>query len=173
MFMEVETLHRFSVLEGLRIAVEIERNGERFYREVKGMARSSDAAAQIEALREQEEKHVAIFARMYREMAEKVEEEPSLVFDEETNAYLSAIAAEVVSPGGVLAALSRERPKHLAGVLVAAMNTEKDSILFYMELADAANDPLAREAFRAIIEEEKKHLVTLQAMLEEIGGELL
>ena len=91
------------------------------------------------------------------------EDEP---YDLETSSYLSAIAAEIVFPGGVLASMMNRRLETVRDVLLHAIGSEKDSLLFYMELLlDTKNEQTA-QVLRAIISEEKRHLVDLQQLLE-------
>ena len=68
---------------------------------------------------------------MLSEVEDEGEEES---YDAEANAFLSAVAAEVVFPGGVLASLMNRRLETVRDVLLYAIGSEKDSLLFYMEM---------------------------------------
>ena len=155
-------VHEFSDREALRIAEEIERKGERFYRMALGVARGGPAQALMEMLRAQEEMHAARFAQMRATLPEDEEE----TYDAEANAFLSAIAAEVVFPGGVLASLMNRRLETVRDVLLYAISSEKDSLLFYMEMLLKTKNEACKRTLTAIIEEEKKHLYDLQQLLE-------
>lgn len=158
-------VHQFSDKEALRIAAEIERKGERFYRMAQGVAKGGAASGLLEMLRAQEEAHAAKFERMLDQISDD-EEDAEEAYDLEANAFLSAIAAEVVFPGGVLASLMDRRLETVRDILLHAIASEKDSILFYMEmLLETRNDDY-KQVFRDIIAEEKKHLYDLQQLLE-------
>lgn len=94
------------------------------------------------------------------------DEEDEEGYDMEANAFLSAIASEVVFPGGVLASLMNRQLETVRDVLMHAIGSEKDSILFYMEMLMETKDASFASVFREIINEEKRHLCDLQRLLE-------
>lgn len=53
----------------------------------------------------------------------------------------------------------------LPAILSTAIESEKNSILFYSELKELTGDPASREAFASIISQEKAHLAKLQQQL--------
>ena len=53
--------HVFTDLEGLRIAVEMERRGEAFYRRAAKISKSPETVALLESLAEDEKRHNAEF----------------------------------------------------------------------------------------------------------------
>lgn len=157
--------HTFSDLEGIRIAVEMERRGESFYRRAARVSRSAETVALLNALAGDEQNHRAEFERLYaREAAAGLSDVP---YDDETNAYLTAIAAEVVFPQGLMGLKDAgfENPR---AVLLQAIASEKDSILFYGELQSRANDPHAQAVFAEISRQERGHLFRLQRQLEQL-----
>lgn len=152
-------VHKFSDVEGLRIAMEMERRGEDFYSRAAKVSRSEDTVALLLALAHDEKLHGLEFKRLHDcacERLGKCEE----VYDDETNAYLSAIAADVVFPSGLMALrqVGFENPK---AVLTNAIDSEKDSILFYTELALHAHEEEARATFMEITRQERGHLARL------------
>ena len=157
--------HVFSDLEGIRIAIEMERRGESFYRRAARVSRSPQTVELLNALAGDEQVHRAEFERLY--IAESEAGLSDAAYDDETNAYLTAIAAEVVFPQG-LVGLKQEGFDNPAGVLRSAIASEKDSILFYTELQERASDPHAREIFMEIARQERGHMFRLQRQLERI-----
>ena len=157
--------HVFSDLEGLRIAVEMERRGEDFYRRAEKVSRSPQTVALLKSLGNDERLHGREFQRLY-ELADARKNvcEP---YDDETNAYLSAIAADIVFPGGLMA-LRQAGFEDPRAVLTAAIESEKDSILFYTELAAHARDAEARLTFEEITRQERGHLARLLNQLAAI-----
>ena len=158
--------HVFSDLEGIRIAIEMERRGESFYRRAARVSRSPETVALLEALAGDEQVHRAEFERLYA--AESDAGLSDAAYDDETNAYLTAIAAEVVFPQGLMG-LRDEGFENPAGVLRSAIASEKDSILFYTELQGRTSDPHARDIFNEIARQERGHLFRLQKQLEMIA----
>lgn len=158
--------HEFSDLEGIRIAVEMERRGESFYRRAARVSRSAEAVELLEALARDEQAHRAEFERL----AEGRSELSDAAYDDETNAYLTAIAAEVVFPQGLMG-LREAGFENPAAVLRSAIASEKDSILFYTELRERSADERAREVFSEIARQERGHLYRLQKQLEQINNQ--
>ena len=157
-------MHVFSDVEGLRIAVEIERRGEDFYRRAAKVSRNRETVALLNALAGDEVLHGREFQRLYELACSRTggcEPEP---YDSETSAYLTAIAAEVVFPGGLMA-LRQTGFADPRAVLTAAIESEKDSILFYHELAACARDAEARAVFLEIARQERGHLARLMGRL--------
>lgn len=158
--------HTFSDLEGIRIAIEMERRGESFYRRAAKVSRSAETIALLNALAGDETNHRAEFERLYRREAEGGLSEEA--YDDETNAYLTAIAAEVVFPEGLMG-LKDAGFEDPVAVLMSAIASEKDSILFYTELQGCTADAHARGVFCEIARQERGHLFRLQRQLELIS----
>lgn len=157
--------HVFSDLEGIRIAIEMERRGENFYRRAARVSRSAETVELLEALAGDEQAHRAEFERLYT--AESDAGLSDAAYDDEANAYLTAVAAEVIFPQGLMG-LRDEGFENPAAVLRSAIASEKDSILFYTELQGHTSDPHARDVFGEIARQERGHLFRLQRQLERI-----
>ena len=157
--------HVFSDLEGIRIAIEMERRGENFYRRAARVSRSAETVELLEALAGDEQAHRAEFERLYA--AESDAGLSDAAYDDEANAYLTAVAAEVIFPQGLMG-LRDEGFENPAGVLRSAIASEKDSILFYTELQERTSDPHAGEVFMEIARQERGHMFRLQRQLEHI-----
>ena len=159
-------IHVFSDLEGIRIAAEMERRGESFYRRAAKVSKSEQTVSMLLSLARDEQMHRAEFERLY------IEEEKNgmskKAYDDETNAYLTAIAAEVVFPKGLVALMDSGFEDPVA-VLRYAIASEKDSIMFYTELMVHASDDHARDVFCEITRQERAHLYRLQRQLSQIS----
>ena len=154
----------FSDVEGLRIAVEMERRGEDFYRRAARVSRTQETVSLLNALADDETMHCREFQRLHDIACARKEEHGEEVYDDETNAYLTAIAAEIVFPQGLMG-LRSEGFENPQAVLMHAINSEKDSILFYSELKERAADEDARKVFDEIIRQERGHMFRLQRQL--------
>ena len=155
--------HVFSDLEGIRIAIEMERRGESFYRRAAKVSKSEDTVQMLLSLAADEMHHKAEFERLYK--AESEAGMSDKAYDDETNAYLTAIAAEVVFPKGLMV-LREVGFENAEAVLQHAIASEKDSILFYGELSDRTPDEHAKKVFAEIMRQEKGHMFRLQRNLE-------
>lgn len=165
----------FNDLEGLRIAVEMEKRGEDFYRRAARVSRVPETASMLAALADDEVLHGREFQRLHDAACADCGEDMAQAYDAETDAYLSAIAADIVFPGGLMAlrgsiaAECMEDGRGLSlsprAVLLHAIDSEKDSILFYTELAGCARSAGARATFLEIARQEHGHLARLMNRL--------
>ena len=160
--------HVFSDLEGIRIAIEMERRGESFYRRAARVSRSAQAVELLEALAGDEQLHRMEFEKLYA--SESGARLSDAAYDDETNAYLTAIAAEVIFPRG-LVGLKDAGFENPAAVLMSAIASEKDSILFYTELQERTSDPHAKDVFAEIARQERGHMFRLQRQLGRVTNE--
>ncbi len=147
--------------EALRIAMEIERKGAEYYTLMLDVAADARERQVIVRLLKQEEEHLHAFHAMYEAVISQHDDEGETRFDEDTNAYLAAVAEGVVAPGEAM-----EKPASMREALAQAVRSEKDSILFYQELAHTARNQDARTTFLRILKEEKAHLGALQGLME-------
>ena len=155
-------LHVFSDLEGVRIAMEMERRGESFYRRAAKVSKDPETVDMLLHLAADEQNHREQFERLYKQA--QGSGVSSAAYDDETNAYLTAIAAEIVFPQGLMG-LRSEGFENPEAVLMHAINSEKDSILFYSELKEHSADDDARKVFDEIIRQERGHMFRLQRQL--------
>lgn len=156
--------HVFSDLEGLRIAIEMERRGEAFYRRAARISRDADTIALLNTLAGDEQVHAARFQALYDAECARDAAGCDAAYDPEVCAYLSAIAADIIFPGGLMA-LRQTGFESPEAVVFAAIQSEKDSILFYTELAGCARDAHARSIFLEIARQEREHMLRLQKIL--------
>ena len=156
--------HVFSDLEGLRIAVEMERRGEAFYRRAAKISKSPETVNLLNQLVEDEKRHGAEFQRLYDLESQRLSGDPK-DYDPETSAYLSAIAADIIFPSGLMA-LKQVGFENPEAVLLHAISSEKDSVLFYTELAQLCQDEQARSVFTEIARQERNHMAWLQRQLQ-------
>ena len=159
------SVHSFSDAEGLRIAIEMEKRGEAFYRKSARISKNPETVKVFEQLAADEEIHRVEFEKLIKRTKVSQEE-----YDPETSAYLNAIAADVVFSEGLMA-LRRTGFETPEGALMEAIRSEKDSVMFYTELRDRAFDKEAQQMFDEIIRQEKRHLRTLQLRLANLISE--
>ncbi len=157
--------HSFSDLEGLRIAVEMERRGVEFYRRAARLTKSLHIVKMLEELAAEEEGHQREFSKLMENQCACRSAEAAVCYSGETSAYLSAIAADIVFTGGLMEVGRRGGFDSLPAILTTAIDSEKNSILFYSELRDLTGDPDTQQAFGSVISQEKVHLAKLQQQL--------
>lgn len=160
-------LDQINELEALRIAVEIEENGYEFY--TKAIERVSDMEAKglFQRLAREEKAHAARFQAIYdKYLADNPTGSDEYIYDPEVSSYLKAISMSAVFPPAGEIDDVIEQITDLYDVLDLALQVEKDSILYYSELAVHAKNPAAKSAFSALISEERKHVIDIQRLLD-------
>lgn len=150
---------RFNDKEGLRIAADMEKRGYTFYTHAMRLAKSDTVIALLKRLADDEKVHYRAFV----DLMEKTEEDD---YDEVSGAYLNAIAAEIAFPGGLMKLGMENGFDDPVKILLHGIQSEKDSILFYAEMARKAVNEEVKRSFREIIREEVKHLKELTEELE-------
>lgn len=133
--------------EALYIACEMERRAIRMYeRGAMVCAHLSRLLAQFEA---EERNHLSRFKEMGASLAPESRSEEGLV--------LSAYAAQVLFPGGLMEAERENAFADAASFLNYAAAQEAQAIKAYREFAARCRDESARQMFLAIAGEETAH----------------
>jgi rubrerythrin len=157
----------FSGKEILEMAVRIEENGERFYTQAAGAAKTERLKELFSFLADEEKKHIAYFKEMKRQA-----EGPRTIFDpyiEEAGLYLKAVAdTEVFTRPDEGESLAQQVSDEKEALDIA-IDMEKESLLFYYEFIKGV-----RESDRSILDrliiEEKVHLKKLMGLKKELFG---
>jgi len=156
----------FSDLEGLRIAVDIETRGQEFYRQAHSYAKKIEHKNLFLLLMNEEVQHKEKFTELYQKIkAQKEAVADEYLFDPETSRYLTVLSEGHVFPEENKAAKKIAELDTIGAILNVAMQAEKDSILFYDELARNAKFEEARQIFTLLKQEEQTHVVKLREMI--------
>lgn len=162
------TQKTFNDLEALNIAIDIEKRGERFYSLAVPLAPGIEVKSMLVNLAEQERDHAVMFQAIYNEALNKKNDfDDSYLFDPEVAAYLWAMSESTIFPTDEEQLQIIDSLQSVADILSVGIQAEKDSILFYTEMVINSKYTEAKEAFRRLIREEKKHLIDLQTKLNE------
>jgi len=143
----------------LEMAQRIEENGARFYRKAAEQA-EGPARDLLLALAEDEDEHRDTFAAMRRDLAQR--EDIAATFDPDDQAvrYLQSIAdGHVFDLADPSQEIRGDEP--LDDILARALESEKDSIVFYLGLRDLMPEALGRGRLEAVIAEEMRHITRL------------
>ena len=157
----------FSDLEGLRIAVDMEARGRDFYKAAYEKADNQYHKALFQRLMNEEINHYEQFSKLYNKIKEsKGADSADYLFDPESSKYLTVLAEPHIFPKDKAKVLPEL--KNTADILKAAIQDEKDSILFYDALAKCAKFEETRNVFNLLKAEEQVHVVKLRAMLDNL-----
>lgn len=157
-------------LEVLKLAENIEDEGYRFYTGMADAFHNTELAEAFRRLADAEENHRALFRKIYDQiLASKKPYDDAYLYDPDVERYLRLLVETSVFPRGETALRELGPVKSLQEVLNIAIRAEKDSILFFAEIAGNAQSDATREVALKIIEEEKGHLHDLSQALAGIS----
>ena len=144
----------------------MEARGGSFYQRAARVTSSEAAREMMKSLAADEAVHQSEFIRLHDQVLAKKEAKEA--YDETTSAYLTALAADIVFPGG-LSQLSRDGGlESVEAILRTAIQSEEDSIAFYETVARATKDASTRAIFEEIAAQERAHKRKLCAMKETV-----
>ena len=149
----------FNADDVFEMAEQLERNGARFYQNSAASVEGEEAKKLLVKLANMELDHEKIFKQMRSDLA--AAEKQSTVFDPEGDAilYLRALADTRVFFQKEIDTTS------LREILKAAIEAEKDSIVFYLGMKEMVPEKLGRERLDEIIKEEMSHIRMLSKEL--------
>lgn len=156
----------FSMQEVIEMAVTTERSGQAFYQSASKLARKNNLKELFQCLAEEEEKHLKTFQDFYDTLKKKAEITPYNW--EEAKLYLEALVDSkfFASPEKAIN-LVKEAEDELE-VIYAAIDFEKDTLLFFYQILDMMRSQ-EQELVKRIIEQEKKHIQRLSAMKSKLS----
>jgi rubrerythrin len=161
----------FNADEVFRIAEQIERNGAEFYNRVADKTSESVRRFFLD-LSSMEKGHEKIFAAMRSKLTDADRQSGTFDPEGETMNYLMVLAG-----GGVFDEKARKAFDSIEGLqgdaameaaLKAALDLEKDTVVFFLGLKDLVPDRLGREKLDSILKEEMKHIRLLGGRLSSI-----
>jgi rubrerythrin len=157
-------LFPFNAGEVFKIALRLEEKGSRFYEAAAAKPFSAEIRDLFQKLAKAEKGHQALLTGLLAKVppAGPTVWEP----DNELDQYLKMMADQHVFSRGQ-AELDRqiESLTDFSQALVLAMSFEKDTIVFFLELMSAADNPESREQMKKLVDEERGHLRRLARFL--------
>ena len=146
----------FSITEIIEIAVQLEKNGEKVYREAIGKSKNIEMDDLLLRIAEEELEHIDWFLNLKNEI-EKSQDRPQV---KEMDASLidDLIGKQTFSLADVDFS-QVENSEHLIDIFI---EFEKDTILFYEMLKTFLVDEQTIEHLEKIIQEESSHIEKLE-----------
>ena len=151
------TISDFSSIQAYKIAVKMESDGIDFYRDLLRQVRDVETQHEIEFLIEQEKSHLEIFQGLLN----RVKQAQDDAFEEDD--IVEYIKSRIFDVSQEKEKAQKMEHRHTA--LEEALDMERRSIVFYDGCLAQAKESQAKEAFKKIIEEEKKHLSKFSDLL--------
>ena len=149
----------FNADDIFEMAEQIERNGVAFYKTASENVADPQSKKLLTELSQMEEQHAKFYASMRATLSEK--EKTVTVFDPENEGvqYLRALADTRVFFEKTI------NMKSMKDILKAAIEAEKDSIVFYLGMKDVVPEGMGKSRIDAIIKEEMGHIRLLSKEL--------
>jgi rubrerythrin len=147
--------------EIIEIAIRLEESGEAFYNAVAEKAATAGVKALFEDLAIQEQYHRRAFQQMGRDVVQFALSPEQW---DEFQAYTGALLQQsfFAKPDNALNLAAQAEDERSA--LQAALDFEKEAMLFFYELQNAVRGP-GQQTVERIIQEEKQHIRRLSAIL--------
>jgi rubrerythrin len=155
----------FNADEIFEMAESIERDAARFYRQAVKIAADKKTKQMFLDLAKMEDKHLATFQEMRKELGAGEREETVFDPDNEAAMYLQTMAKGHGWEG------KRNLTENLTGnekiedILKIALETEHNSVVFYSGLKELVPPRAGRDKVEAIIKEELGHIAVLNQQL--------
>lgn len=159
----------FKANEIIQAAVEIETKGEAMYTKLMDRAEGEFVKKTFEFLRDEEKRHKALFSDMLSQLGDI--ELPAGSNQEEYASYLTDLINTHVLIGGSRngnwGENVQDRLKTDEDALRFAMQFERDTILFFMEMEKMVPDT-EKTKVQACADEERRHLRKLASMFDSL-----
>jgi rubrerythrin len=141
----------FTIKDIIDLAVQIEKNGERFFRQARERVDSGAVRQALDWMAEDEACHGRWFARLGRRMTER-----------DANPHLAEVGRQILTDflGEQSFSLTPENLKRvgsLKALLQLVQEFERDTVLFYQLLGAAIEASEDVEQLARIVEEERRH----------------
>ncbi len=158
-------IYGFNAKEVFQMAIEIERNGYRFYQKAQDLVDDTDVKDVFARLATDEIEHEKRFIALKSQLPESAKQSTVWDPDNETDQYLQMMAGmHVFGPHTTLDDALGDI-ENAVGALKLAIQFEKDSITFFLAMQDATEEKKGRELIGQLVEEEKGHLKKLSIEL--------
>ncbi|HUT30494.1 MAG TPA: ferritin family protein [Sedimentisphaerales bacterium] len=156
----------FTADEIFEMAEQIERNGAEYYREAARNASDKDIKQMLLSMAAMEDGHLQTFEQMRKELSGREKEPISFDPDNQGTMYLQAMADARGMEGRISPAKKLTGNESTKEVLDIAINSEKDSVVFYLNLKDLVPVRAGRQKVEEIIMEELSHITSLLRKLK-------
>ena len=151
--------NEFNAKDIFEIAIKIEQNGAKFYRDAAKQTKEETHKQFLLELASMEDDHEKTFINLQKEL--KNNEIFSTTFDpdDENILYLKALADTRVF-------FEKEQPDNsFQSILTTAIQAEKDSIVFYLGMKELVPAKLGQSKIDTIIKEEMGHIKLIAGKL--------
>ena len=151
----------FNAAEILEMAIQIERNGAKFYRTAGTNATDPSIKSLFDELAAMEVQHQATFSNILKEVTAKGTTAAVFDPDEQGALYLRAMVDGKVFDIKTDPSSKLTGKESLGQILNIAIGLEKESIVFYVGIKEMIREKSDKEHIDRIIREEMGHITIL------------
>jgi len=159
----------FNANEILEMAEEIETNGAKFYRQAAKSASDKRTKQMLLDMAAMEDGHLKTYHEIRKGLSQWEKEETIFDPDNQSVKYLQAMADARGYEGKITPSKELTGSETIKEILDIALNSEKESALFYLGLKDLVPERAGREKVENIILEELSHITTLLQQLKALN----
>ncbi len=150
----------FSLKDIIDIAVQIEQNGERVYRNAAGNVNDPSLRSILKWLADEEARHIKWFEALKTTVSDDGD------FPEQGKMGKELLQDAVGAHSFTLEDFDFSSMEKIEDLLGLAIEFEKDTALFYKMLQPLIEDQKTLEQLHAVIQEEENHALRLKTFLE-------
>ena len=154
---------QFSLAESIKMAVDLEKNGRKFYLEAAEKTQNDSGKRIFKMLADEEALHLATFQTMMTQM-EEVEDWKELV-----KGYPKARKIPVFDNLAPASKVTKARSDEMSALRIA-MGQEQKAIEFFENVVKKTEDEIAQKVFQFVLEQEEVHYTLLQAEYDSIAN---
>ncbi len=158
----------FSADEVYEMGMDIEKNGEAYYRKAAELAKDEAIKAIFVDLMEQEMEHYKTFKELRESLSGKSTAPTVADPEDQSYLYLNALVKSRLFSNEHEAEALATKVKDEMEALRAAMSFEKDTILFFLSMKDMVSDEKGKSEIDRLINEEHKHVVRISKAIDEL-----
>ncbi len=161
-------IYGFNANEIFQIAIDIEGNGKHFYEKSMDLVDDPNVKELLAFLAQEEAEHIKTFTELKARLPKAATEDTIWDPENEMNRYLQMMADMHVFRSDFDVEKELSQVKNPEDVLKLGIQFEKDSIIFFLTMQDAAGEKEGRELIGQLVNEEKKHLNKLSLELRKL-----
>ena len=159
----------FNADEIFEMAEEIERQGAKFYSEASKKATDDELKKFFVELSTMEAGHLKILADMRKHLTEAEKTASTYDPNNEAALYLKTMAEAKGWEGRISPTQKLTGAESMKEVIEIALNSEKESVVFYYGLRSMVSEKAGRDKIEQIIMEELSHIRTLLEYLKDMN----
>jgi rubrerythrin len=160
----------FSADEVFEMGMDIERNGEAYYRKAAELTKDASVKAVFTDLMTQEQQHYVTFKRLRDSLPPRTSLPTVADPESEEYLYLDALVKSRLFNNVHEAESLAGKVAGPVEALRAAMSFEKDTVLFFQSMKAMTDERLGKSEIDRLIDEEHNHIVRIAAAIKEIAG---